>query len=385
MSCLLCDTRLEVVNIGESPIAGYVVDTLQQSLIQPKFPLNMQFCPNCNFTRYEEFSEANNLLCKLYQEQQATYSLTKKNLDYLRNFVQKVAKKYSLNHLSKILEIGCNDGTLLHEFRKTTGCTIWGFEPSKSFAEIWQEKEISVINDFFNQSTVEQIAHESFDIVIIRHVLEHISDLDGIMTSLDRILSEKSALIIEVPYLPTILEKRRIDNISYPHINYFSTRSLAQLLAKYNLGIEHTEKVDTDGGSMLVFGRKEQKTNEALLDTVSLKDLRDLAKYIEVKKSLVEKELQKYSVSEIIGYGAGPKGQHLIHIFGLERFFQVALNDIEFYQGKYIPGTSICIEKPSKFISETKLKAIINLAPTHSEAIRGKVPQHLKFIELIDS
>lgn len=384
MNCPLCGAAFEIVPIGTSPIAGYVVNTLQESLDQPRFSLNMQFCPKCNFTRYEEFKAAGELLNKLYAEQQSTYSLTPEIKHYINDLASSIVTKYNLQKSSRILEIGCNDGSLLQIFREKTGGDVLGFEPSQSLRESWHAKGVKVINDYFDESSSKHLISGKFDIVIIRHVLEHISDLASIMNGIYNIMGNESVLIIEVPYLPTIIGNYRIDNISYSHLNYFCTKSLAQLLSINGLGIQYAETVKTDGGSILVHCKKGIDTKVELLDSVSLEDLWNIKNRIDSQKKLIRARLQNYFPSQIVGYGAGAKGQHLIHILGLEGLFYVAVNDIEFYQNKYIPGTGIRIEKPSNHLSNKNLKAVLNLAPTHGQAIRNKLPQNLDFIELIE-
>jgi hypothetical protein len=90
-------------------------------------------------------------------------------------------------------------------------------------------------------------------------------------------------------------------------------------------------------------------------------------------------------VDEIVGYGAGAKGQHLFNLLGLERFIQTVVDDMPSYQGKFIPATGIMINNPAHVLSSAKIKAVVNLATTHGEAVKVRIPQHLEFIDVLYS
>ena len=385
MKCLLCESDVELLHIGKTPIAGYVVDGAEESIAQPSFDLDMMFCPSCSFVRYVEILEANLLMEDLYKKQQATYSLTAKNIEYINDFVKSAIDKHSISKSSFVMEIGCNDGSMLTAFNMTLGCSVLGIEPSKCFGDIWNKHKLEVINEFFSESTLKKIGDKKADLIIIRHVLEHIFNLNGFMSNLSKAVHDQTILMVEVPYLKTVIEKKRIDNISYPHINCFSVRSFAKLIEKFGLKIQEYRLVDTDGGSIVFTVTKSSLKNEVPLDDITVEGILLLQNYIQERKMRIAELISKYNVDEIVGYGAGAKGQHLFNLLGLERYIQTVVDDMPSYQGRFIPGTRVEINKPAHALSSAKIKAVVNLATTHGEAVRGRVPQHLEFIDVLYS
>ena len=61
------------------------------------------------------------------------------------------------------------------------------------------------------------------------------------------ILSADGLWIIELSYLPTMLEINSFDTICAEHLEYYSLQSIEFILAKANLGIEDIELNDVNG------------------------------------------------------------------------------------------------------------------------------------------
>ena len=73
------------------------------------------------------------------------------------------------------------------------------------------------------------------------------------------LLSKKGTIIIEVQYLMNTLKDLTFDNIYHEHYNYWSLTSLVNFFNQLKLKIFRSEKVDTHGGSIRVYIKKDQK------------------------------------------------------------------------------------------------------------------------------
>ena len=76
-----------------------------------------------------------------------------------------------------------------------------------------------------------------------------------------KLLSQKSALIIiEVQYLLNTLKDLTFDNIYHEHYNYWSLTSLmVTFFDQYSAKIFRVERIDTHGGSIRVYIKKDKK------------------------------------------------------------------------------------------------------------------------------
>lgn len=384
MKCIVCGKPITQIKVAKTPISGYRCKTLNESLDQPEFNMIMNFCEACNMVKYRDAKGADKILEKLYSEHTATYYLTSQMTEYLTHLVENLANEYKISNESTILEIGCNSGRLLSLFREKTKCKILGIEPSKVFRDIWDNENIEIINDYFNSRLAKKLKARKIDLIIFRHVFEHITDPIDFFKGISEMCDRYTNVVIEVPYFVTVMNNNRIDNISYSHRNYFTIRSMNEIIKKFGMGIKKIKLVDTDGGSILFQICKNTITDESILDRISKTEIELFIKSIQNSKNRMQEVLKNYKKGEVVGFGAGAKGQHLIHILELEEKIEVVIDDTPGYENNFIPGTKIEIQSTELF-KKNGIKAVVNLAPTHSEAIRDKVPGTIQFINVINN
>ncbi len=113
--------------------------------------------------------------------------------------VKNIALKNKLNLINqlspnkgKILDIGAGVGDFL-AFAKQNGWQTIGVEPSQKAKEIATKKGV----DFAKETS--ELQNNSFDIITMWHVLEHVPDLNKQIAELKRLLKPNGTLIIAVP------------------------------------------------------------------------------------------------------------------------------------------------------------------------------------------
>ena len=74
-----------------------------------------------------------------------------------------------------------------------------------------------------------------------------------------KLLSNKGTIIIEVQYLLNTLKDLTFDNIYHEHYNYWSLTSLVNFFNKFNAKIFRSETVNTHGGSIRIYVKKDKK------------------------------------------------------------------------------------------------------------------------------
>lgn len=114
-----------------------------------------------------------------------------------------VSRYVSLNHESKILDIGCAVGTFLLHMKDKYGCQISGvdFKEDLSFPRF---DEIDFHQGLFYQQ--ENLEKNSFDLITMWHFLEHCYNPVASLNKANELLSDSGKLIVEVP---------RLDSLSY--------------------------------------------------------------------------------------------------------------------------------------------------------------------------
>lgn len=146
------------------------------------------------------------------------------------------SKKYSIEGLrdglsssSRVLEIGCSYGFLLHALQEVTGCYVEGVEPSTvSGAFAMEEFGIHV----FTGSVEEYLCMpkpQPFDLIIMYHVLEHLAHPVSVLKALRERLALGGRLYVCVPDV-THLQEPPESFFQAPHLMSFSPWTLHRVL-----------------------------------------------------------------------------------------------------------------------------------------------------------
>lgn len=143
-------------------------------------------------------------------------------------------KSYLPHHL-RLLDIGASEGTVLNTIHlhcketMNTKAILKGVEPNQKFAEYAKkEHQLDIfegmISDFLDKNL------DSFNFIVLNHVLEHFKDPSSILKNLWCILEKDGYLFIEVPNL----EYKHIDLSFFhiAHIFHFTPYTLEQLALK---------------------------------------------------------------------------------------------------------------------------------------------------------
>ena len=131
----------------------------------------------------------------------------------------------------RVLEIGCGPGYFLTVLRDL-GWQPTGLEWDAEFARrVSRETGIRVLE---TPESLEAVPDETFDAVVLWHVLEHVPDPVGTMREARRVLKRRGELRMEVPNalsLSATLLKPYSAGIAEPrHFFHFSPRTLALVL-----------------------------------------------------------------------------------------------------------------------------------------------------------
>lgn len=148
------------------------------------------------------------------------------------------AKKYSVEGLrdglsasSRVLEIGCSYGFLLHALREATGCQVEGVEPSAvSGAFAREEFGFPVFTGTVEEYLATRKA-STFDLIIIYHVLEHLADPIVMLRELRDRLTTNGRLYACVPDVMHLQEPPE-SFFQVPHLVSFSPWTLYQTFTK---------------------------------------------------------------------------------------------------------------------------------------------------------
>lgn len=193
--CRFCglEELLDIFTLKDSAPANAYIDP-NNPHENERFPLVLTQCYNCGCTQLRD-SVPGEVLFKNYKYSSSTIpSLVKHFNDY--------AKSIPLPRLSKILEIGSNDGVLLDPL-KSLGHDVVGVEPAQNLADLANSKGLTTICNFFNESSAKEILERygKFNVITSNNCFAHIDDIHSVIRGINLLLKDDGYLVFENAYL----------------------------------------------------------------------------------------------------------------------------------------------------------------------------------------
>jgi 2-polyprenyl-3-methyl-5-hydroxy-6-metoxy-1,4-benzoquinol methylase len=143
----------------------------------------------------------------------------------------------------RILEIGCAMGTTLKGFRDK-GWQVTGVEPDQWTSEIAKSKYgLDVISAPFEEAG---LAKESFDAILLLHVIEHLSDPFKALCNIADLIRPGGYLVLETPRYDTLMFrilKGRERSVISEHLYYFTRKSMLAMCGDAGFHASRVEAV----------------------------------------------------------------------------------------------------------------------------------------------
>ena len=360
--CRSCgNTNLKrVVSLGYQPLANNLLNKKEDKC--ELYPLEVNYCEKCHNCQLSVAVDPKKMF--------SNYLYTSSTSKVFRGHFVKAAKKYSKEFkLSKnksyIIDIGSNDGVALKPFLDMGFKKILGIEPAKNLAKLANKDKIKTFNGFLEKKNIKKIKKNA-DLILASNVFAHSDKLKEMVECMLQLLSNKGTIIIEVQYLMNTLQDLTFDNIYHEHYNYWSLTSLDYFFNQFNAKIFRSETVDTHGGSIRVYIKKDKKVKieksvKKMLkeeEKFGIKDFNTYKKFGEKVYKIRENVIRnikklKDSKKTIIGYGAPAKATTALNFFGISDEIDFIVEDNNLKHNKFIPGVKIPIKKKS-FIKNKK-------------------------------
>ncbi len=264
--------------IDSCPVCGHTehnifLQTKDYFLTGETFSL-MQ-CTSCSFIFTSPVPEKDNVFNYYNSPEYSSHTLKKNNLfSYLYANARKfnIRQKYRIvsdyAQSGKILDVGCGTGELLKYFRDM-GWYTTGIEPVDKAREFAiQQNKIEV----YPEEQLKKFEQDTFDVVTLWHVLEHVYDLNQRLEELKKILKPEGVLFIAVPMIDSY------DAVHYGsfwgaldvprHLYHFSKTTMSNLLQKHSFHIVRTYPMKMDAYYVSLLSERYKKARTPYLNAV---------------------------------------------------------------------------------------------------------------------
>ena len=364
-SCGNTDLK-RVISLGYQPLANNLLNKKNDKC--ELYPLEVNFCEKCYNCQLSVSVDPK----KMFLNYLYTSSTSKIFINHFVKAAKKYSKELKLNKKrSYIIDIGSNDGVALKPFLDLGFKKVLGIEPAKNLAKLANKNKIRTFNGFLEKKNLKKIKKNA-DLILASNVFAHSDKLKEMAECMFNLLSKNGTIIIEVQYLVNTLKDLTFDNIYHEHYNYWSLSSLVNFFDQFNAKIIKSEKVDTHGGSIRIYVKKDIKAKvdksvkQMLIDEekFGIKKFKTYQKFGEKVYKLrdnVRKNMEKLKNKnkQILGYGAPAKATTALNFFGISKEISYIVEDNKLKQNKFIPGVQIPIKPKSSIRNKDNILIIL--------------------------
>ncbi|WP_428026144.1 class I SAM-dependent methyltransferase [Arcobacter sp.] len=322
--CKICDSqKLEsLYRVENLPLfQNKVYNSFEEARSQKVVNVDLCQCQECGFVFNNLFTNENMDYDDSYQNEQ-NYS------QYFVDYLNEIADYLIENNFQdkKIVEIGCGKGYFTELLEKKGFKNIYGFDPA------YEGNNPNITKDYFN----EKYKSINADLIILRHVLEHIEKPYEFLTHIQNATFKDTKILIEVPDFEWIVKNKAFWDIFYEHCNYFDNTCLSSFFK--------------DATTRKVFG------SQYLLMLASLNELSKPSVQHRYPKNIFENSFK--NIKEFLSHrtplalwGGSSKGVTLLNIFDKNKQLVEYCIDINpKKQAKFIATTGHEIVPP-KFLT----------------------------------
>lgn len=233
-ACPVCGSSdlQQVIDIPRIPVLANVLwDSREEALAARRGDVNLVFCSACGHVFNQAFDPA-------LMEYDVQYENSLHFSPRFQEYANWLAR-YLINHHDlrgkTIVEIGSGKGEFLRLICDLGGNVGTGFDPSYEPTLEERHNAISFVREPFSERHVEYPA----DLILSRHVLEHLDQPTTFVQTLRRAVKDNKRTIVytEVPNLGYILRDTAIWDVIYEHYSYFGASSLAALFTRSGFNI----------------------------------------------------------------------------------------------------------------------------------------------------
>lgn len=364
---ILCD-------FGKQPNANHYLPSQEGEL--EEYPLRLDVCRHCYHTQISYTIPPEQVFSNYIYLSGTSNTMR----EFFRDFANKSIDECGKSAGGAVLEIACNDGSLL-DWYKARGWKTYGYDPAKNIHSISSAKGHDVTVGFWGQDPVPE--YPPLDIIVAQNVCAHVPDPVAFLAKCREVMNENTVLYVQTSQ-SEMIEKGQYDTAYHEHLSFFTVRSMDIAGKMAGLCLDGVEKTPVHGSSY-IFRFKLQSTTDITQNAIykyerdiGLYD--DLQYYVYVEKvnelsqwlNTWQNKLAKTGV-KMAGYGAAAKGMTVLNSLKWKMELEYIADDSKFKQEYYATNHKYRIVAPKKLGESKEPLALYVLAWNFIDEIKERV------------
>jgi len=342
-SCPLCGLKQLTAFLQRAAVPVHqnlLMQSRQQARSIVRGDLEMVACSDCGFVFNAAFDPELLSYGESYDNNQGCSSSFQRHLDDL---VSMLINEKDVSGKC-IVEVGCGQGQFLQRLVNEGNNRGVGFDPSYTGPAELQNEAIRFESCYYDEGCTDVAA----DVVICRHVIEHVPDPVSLLKSVRSAIGNQSnaKVYFETPCVDWILRNGVVWDFFYEHCSLFTKNSLS---TAFQLAGFRVDEVSHIFGGQYLWLEATAVESEVVFDSGETPVL--VKEYAETEQRLSQNWKQRIASlaldGEVALWGAGAKGSTFASLIDPECELIDCLVDLNpNKQGKFVAGTGHEIVAP---------------------------------------
>lgn len=369
--CEVCGNSdlTDVLDLGKHPLCDDLVP-IGDERVPVEYPISIAYCAVCK-TAHQNYQVPKRTLFPESYHYRARH--TADVLNGMRQLVEACQAQIGALKGLKVLDIGCNDGSLLSIFAEK-GASTFGVEPTGA-ADDAKASGHTVYKDYLTPQMAARFVeeHGQPDIITFTNVFAHIEDLSGVLASVRTLMSPTTLLVVENHYLGAVLDRHQFDTFYHEHPRTYSLTSFKFISDTIGTNIVHCDFPARYGGNIRVMMQAGPSSAAADLTPHLAREetfgegLVELARKIPLWRKAKRSELEELVAEHgpLSGKAFPGRAAILVKLLGLDETMVSSVYEKpgSMKVGHYVPGTRIPIRSDDDFADRPAKEAfLLNLA-----------------------
>jgi SAM-dependent methyltransferase len=331
----------------------------------PRGSIRLGICPNCALIHNLDFDPA---LVRYTTDYEASLHYSPRFQRYAEELAAALVARHRLAGRT-LVEIGCGKGEFLSLLARAGAGPCIGFDASYE-GEPAAEAGVRVHKAFYTPAAFRELRA---DLLVCRHVLEHLPEPAPFLTGLRELVPVGGAAYFEVPDGLYTLRDLGIWDLIYEHCSYFVAPAVVRLLAR--TGFAPVAMASAFGGQFLSIHAHRQTPGPAAAAGAEVEYVLALA-----DRFAAEFRAKLAHWTEHVGarldagrrlavWGAGSKGVTFLNLVGPANGIDAVVDVNVRKQGRHVAGTGQRIRAPTELAARA-LDDVYVMNPNYAAEIR---------------
>ena len=373
--CCLCEgsNLSSLFTLDDLPISHYLRRSREDP--DPRFSISFDYCKACGLLQI-----ADPIPADLIYGEVDTYTTGFQKPRHLDDLITTAVARQDPG---RVIDVGCNDGSLMEALRRAGYGEVVGVEPNRVAAEMAQAKGYRTHRGYLTSALAAQIVADGgeFDTVYVRHVVEHISDLDDFFAGIRILLRPNGVLVLELPEVEEAFALGSPAILWEEHVSYFTEAHVECLLKRFGFHISDRRRYVFGGGSIAFVARKVEMSPQSIVSGTDPRSNIDLLHRFAGTMQRQRDEMNslvafaRSSGHRPVIYGAAPRSCMLVSVSGIAEMIDFVIDDREDIHGRLFPGTRHVIQPLSKVAEamDSNLLCLLGVGCENEFKVRARI------------